>query len=81
MKVIGILISPTGEEWFDAYGPMSKDKSKASLFASAAVAHGAAMNRFGRLKRGFWDCETEHEAKAEKEYRGWTNRVEEMQST
>jgi hypothetical protein len=76
MHIIGILVSPTGEEWYDAYGPMTKDRSKATVFASADVAHKAAANRYGRGGIAFWECEREHEHRALKEYKGWTNRVE-----
>ena len=76
MKAIGILIDPQGGEWFDAYGPMTKDRSKATRFASEAVAHRAAAGRFGRAGIAFWGCEREAERRAENLYRGWTNRVE-----
>jgi len=75
-KAIGILISPSGEEWFDAYGPMTKDKSQATLFVSPEIANRSAMNRFGRGRIGFWDCETSYEASARKQYKGWSNRTE-----
>ena len=75
-QAIGILVSPEGAEWFDAYGPMTKDREKATLFASATVAHKAAMNRFGRGGIAFWNCEREHEQRAATKYAGWSNRVE-----
>jgi hypothetical protein len=78
MKAIGILISPAGEEFFDAYGPMTKDRAKATRFASAAVARRAAAVRFGRAFTAFWGSEREHEERARKEFTGWTNRVEEV---
>ncbi len=78
MQAIGILISPDGEEWFDAYGPMTKDREAATVFISPAVAHVAAMDRFGRSGRAFWGCEREHERSACKKYTGWTNRVKEI---
>lgn len=73
---IAILISPTGEEFFDAYGPMTKDRGKATEFVSPEVARGAALNRFGRGGGAFWRSEREHDEKARQEYRDWTFRVE-----
>lgn len=78
MKAIGILIDPHGEEWFDAYGPMTKDRSKATVFASAAVASRAAEVRFGRAGLAFWNSEREAEAHARKQYSRWTHRAEEV---
>lgn len=80
MKAIGILIDPQGDEWFDAYGPLTKDRSKATVFVSPEIANKAAQNRMGRLKIGFWNCEREHERLAEIKYRQWTNRVESIES-
>jgi hypothetical protein len=75
MRAIGVLIAPNGEEWFDRYGPMTKDRNKALVFASPEVAHKAAMNRFGRGRIAFWDCELEHELRSKSKFQGWTNRV------
>lgn len=76
MKAIAILIAPNGEEWFDAYGPMTKDRSKATEFISEEVANRAAINRFGRGGVAFWNSEREAEDYAYKNYQGWTCRVE-----
>ena len=76
MKAIGILIDPNGEEWFDAYGPMTKDRDKATCFKSEEVAHRAAAVRFGRAGIAFWNSEREAEQRAAQKYHGWTNRVE-----
>lgn len=78
MKAIGILIDPSGEEWFDAYGPMTKDRSKATMFASAEVAGRAAEARFGRAGLAFWNSERKAEDLAYKRYRGWAHRSEEV---
>ena len=76
MKHIGILIDPKGNEWFDSYGPLTKDRNKATHFVSAEIADKAAQTRMGQLKVGFWDCELQQENKALIEFRGWTNRTE-----
>jgi hypothetical protein len=78
MKAIGILIAPDGEEWFDAYGPMTKDREQATRFISAEVAARAANRRFGRHNDAFWDSERTAQRKAAEEYRRWTYRVEEV---
>jgi hypothetical protein len=76
MSAIAILISPTGEEFYDAYGPMTKNRDLATEFVSPEVARRAALNRFGRGTEGFWRSEREHFSKARQEYRDWTFRVE-----
>jgi len=78
VQTIGILISPSGEEWFDAYGPMTKDRKAATVFTSHVAAQRAAMNRFGRGGAAFWECEREQEHRDYKRYAGWTNRAEEI---
>ena len=79
MKHHAILISPTGEEFFSAYGPMTKDKAKASPYVSAEIAQKAALNTFGNGEV-FWNSEREAAAKARREYRGWTHRVAPVES-
>jgi hypothetical protein len=74
-KALSILISPTGEEFFNCYGPMSKNRALATEFVSFNVASGAGDERFGRNRSGFWNCEIEAEARAREKYRGWTSRV------
>lgn len=78
MKPICVLITPTGEEYFDAYGPMTKDRNKATRFASSFAAINAAMARLGIWNTAFWESEREHERRAAKEYAGWKYRVEEV---
>ncbi len=77
-KYLGILVSPSGEEFYDAYGPMTKIRDRATRFLEQAVATRAAMHRYGRDGSAFWNSEREHQAQAGKEYRNWTSRVEEV---
>jgi hypothetical protein len=72
---ITILISPTGEEFYDAYGPMTKDRDKATLFHTNALTLREPW-RFGNTQQPFWDGEIEAAAAARREYRGWTFRHE-----
>lgn len=72
---ITILISPTGEEFYEAYGPMTKDRSKATLFHTNALTL-REPSRFGNTYPGFWASEIESAAAARREYRGWTFRHE-----
>lgn len=76
MKFICVLIDPKGEEWYDAYGPETKNRKEATRFATAEIAASAANTRFGRAGRAFWECELEAEQRAKKKYRGWTYRTE-----
>jgi hypothetical protein len=78
MKAIGILIAPDGEEFYDAYGPMTKRRDKATRFINGTVAVKAMLNRFGRTGIAFWESERRSEAKAREEYRRWSYRVEEI---
>jgi len=71
---ITILISPTGEEFYEAYGPMTKDRSEATLFHTNERTIGAPW-RFGN-QEPFWASEIEAAAAARREYRGWTFRHE-----
>ena len=66
------LISPTGEVFWDAYGPMVKEQAKATHFNSLEIATKAANNRFGRSGIAFWESEKRHERLAHAEYRDWT---------
>ena len=81
MKSIAILISPTGEEFYEAYGPMTKDRSKASNFLNADVATRAVNNRFGRGEPGFWESERKAVAISLKTYQNWTFRIEPAKTT
>ncbi len=74
-KHITILISPTGEEFYEAYGPMTKDRSKATEFSTNPETTKAPW-RFGRHGRSFWECERTSELKAREEYKNWTYRIE-----
>lgn len=78
MRAIAILISPTGEEFFDAYGPMTKDREQATRFINADVAARAANRRYGRTREAFWNSERISEQNARDEYQRWTYRVEEV---
>ena len=75
MKALTILVSPSGESFFEAYGPMSKSPCLASVFVSPEIAAGAAERRFGRAGKAFWNSERTHEEWARKEYRDWTYEV------
>jgi hypothetical protein len=76
MKAIGILISPTGEEFYDAYGSMTKDRDKATEFVSHEIAAEAARSRFGRTGMAFWESERQAERNIKKKYAEWTFRTE-----
>lgn len=80
-KHICILISPTGEEFYDAYGPMTKIRDKATRFATDRIAAGAANRRYGRHDDAFWNGERESRDRARKEYGDWTFRTEEVDET
>ena len=71
------LISPTGEEFWESYGPMVKDRSRAMKFNNPNVAEKAVLNRFGRGGAAFWESERQHESAAYKRYRDWTYEVKE----
>jgi hypothetical protein len=74
MKHIKILISPSGEEWYDAYGPVTKDRAEAiEYYTNPATL--AEPSRFGS-GQAYWPCEIEAAAIARNEYRGWTFRNE-----
>ena len=75
MKAITILVSPSGECFFEAYGPMSKTPCLASVFVSEEIAAGAAERRFGRAGKAFWTSERTAEDAARKQYRDWTYEV------
>jgi hypothetical protein len=77
-KAIAILISPTGERFYEAYGPMVTNKKNAMKFKNKTIALGAAMNRFGRGEQGFWESERKHFKAAYEEYKGWTIEVREI---
>ena len=71
MKAVVKYISPRGEIFWDAYGPMVKDQSKAEPFINEIVARNAALNRLGRGDEGFWNSERTHFQNAKKQYQGW----------
>lgn len=75
-KYIGILVSPNREEFFEAYGPQTKIRDKATRFHTEKDAERSMSQRFGRLSIGFWNSERESEYKAKEKYRNWTMRVE-----
>jgi len=70
-----VLISPTGDEFYEAYGPMTKDVKAATLFYTNPKTLGEPV-RFGNTCGAFWNSEREAAAKARREYRGWTFRIE-----
>ena len=70
-----ILNSPTGEEFYEAYGPMTKDRSKATRFFTNPLTL-REPTRFGNTEPGFWTSEREAAEKARREFRGWTFRIE-----
>lgn len=72
---ITIITSPTGEEWYEAYGPLTKDRSKATEFFTNDLTL-RTPQRFGRNGTAFWESEKKAEAMARKEYAGWTHRHE-----
>lgn len=76
MKHYCILISPSGEEFYSSYGPLTKDRSKATQYVSSDIANRAASQRFGTDGRAFWNSERQATENARKRYRGWTHRVE-----
>lgn len=70
------LISPRGEIFWEAYGPMTKDRSKAMRFSNQSAAEKAALNRFGRGGMAFWESERQWENRAREQYRDWSYEVE-----
>lgn len=70
---ITILTSPSGEEFFEAYGPMTKSRSEATVFYTNEKTV-ARPTRFGgnTFHRPFWPSEIEAERTALREYEGWT---------
>jgi hypothetical protein len=72
---ITILTSPTGEEWYEAYGPMTKDMGKATVFFTNKLTT-RPPERFGRNGTAFWESERRSENAAFKEYKNWTYRHE-----
>jgi len=70
------LISPSGQEFWEAYGPMVRERDRATRFLSQKAAGNAALNRFGRSGIAFWESERRHEQLALKQYRDWSYKVE-----
>ena len=75
-KHITILVSPTGEEFFDAYGPMTKDRAEATEYHTNNLTLARPSRLGGGPHRPFWDCEIEAEKRKLKKYAGWTYRHE-----
>jgi hypothetical protein len=70
---ITILVSPTGEEFYDAYGPMTKERSEAlEFFTNKQTTR--PPSRFGRNGDAFWESEKHAEKQAYDEYKNWTYR-------
>ena len=78
LKAIVIWTDPKGNVLYDAYGPMTTDRDKATRFINAGVARGAAAGRSGHSGREYWDSEIQHAIKAREQFRGWTFEVEEI---
>jgi hypothetical protein len=73
-KHITILTSPTGEEFYESYGPMTKDRTKATEFHTNPATL-QPPSRFGvGAVAPFWDCEIRAAERARKEFRGWKHR-------
>lgn len=76
-KHITILISPTGEEFYEAYGPMTKDRSKAiEFFTNSQTLR--PPSRFGRNGDAFWESEKRSEKQSLAEYKNWNYRHEKI---
>lgn len=80
-KHLGILVSPEGEEFYDAYGPMTKLRDRATRFADDHIALRAADQRYGRHQDAFWNSERASRDAALREYRGWTARTEPVEDS
>lgn len=78
MRAIAILTSPTGDRFFEAYGPMSKSTCMATVFISKGVATGGVARRFGQCNDAFWNSERDAQAHALKNHQGWTGEVHEL---
>jgi hypothetical protein len=77
-KHLGILVSPSGDEFYEAYGTMTTLRDRATRYGSAAVAIGSANHRYGRHQDAFWNSERASRDAALREYHGWTVRTEEV---
>lgn len=75
---LAVLISPEGEEFYSAYGPMTKLRDRATRYAHAHVATGAIARQFGRHDDAFWNSERESRDLLRERYRHWTSRTEEV---
>lgn len=74
-KHITILVSPSGEEFYDAYGPMTKDRTQATEYHTNPLTL-REPQRFGNTCGAFWGSEIQAAAAARREFRGWTFRHE-----
>lgn len=78
-KHITIVTSPSGEEWYEAYGPLTKDRGEATeYFTNPQTLR--APERFGRNGTAFWQSEIRAESAALKEYAGWNYRHEPIEA-
>lgn len=80
MKALAILIDPKGEEYFLACGPHTKNRAEATEFASAEIALKAARAAIFGDPLAFWNSERESARRTREEHRGWSFRIEEIQS-
>jgi hypothetical protein len=78
MRALAILIEPSGEEHFIAYGPTTKDRAQATRFLNPSVAVKAACNIIYGDRDAFWNSERQHAENTRREHRGWSYRVEEV---
>ena len=78
-KALAILIEPTGEEHFLAYGPTTKDRAQATRFINSSVAVKAACAIIYGDRDAFWESERQHAANTRREHKGWSYRVEEIE--
>lgn len=76
---ITIVTAPNGEEWYEAYGPLTKDRAKATEFFTNPQTL-RAPSRFGRNGGAFWESERRAEKAAIQEYAGWTFKHEPIET-
>lgn len=70
-KHITILVSPEGEEFYAAYGPMTKDRDKATEFFTNDQTL-RPPHHLGLRGDAFWESEKRSEEMTRKKYKNWT---------
>jgi hypothetical protein len=78
VKALVILIEPSGDEWFVAWGPNTKDRAEAMRFLNASVGVKVACERIFGSRDAFWESERQHAANTRIEHKGWSYRIEEV---